>query len=58
MIAIQKQDQHEQGDADKRSAELLRIISRQRRKPTEAEKLEVRKQLLLKIIESLVSDRD
>lgn len=55
MIAIQNQDQQE---AENRNTELLQIISRPRRKRTEAEKLEVRKQLLLKIIESLVSERE
>jgi hypothetical protein len=53
MIAIQKQDEHAN---EKRKAELLKIISRARRRPTEVEKFEVRKQLLLMIIESLVSD--
>jgi hypothetical protein len=53
MIAIQKQDEH---TVENRNAELLRILSRTRRRPTDAEKFEVRKQLLLKIIESLVSD--
>lgn len=53
MIAIQKQDEHA---VEKKNAELLRILSRTRRRPTDAEKFEVRKQLLLKIIESLVSD--
>lgn len=53
MIAIQKQDEH---SVEKKNAELLRILSRTRRRPTDAEKFEVRKQLLLKIIESLVSD--
>lgn len=53
MVAIQKQDEH---SVEKKNAELLRILSRTRRRLTDAEKFEFRKQLLLKIIESLICD--